>query len=335
MSERKSTYQLTIYSVCKDAGYPADVHDEVYGYYSSVEMGESVIRNIVQRNKSCTFEFEDRRIICFSLQEFFIDTCNQQYSGLERTYDSMGCYCGSYDQGEPKLFTGRVPSECHFKEGALVEVINDKRICPGIVLFCPPAPEKAKETNERFKRRMDSLRTDNDIPISQNEDCDGCILIQTKKENTEYCGLDQSDDCYLVEFDTNDEDHAHVPENAAFKPAGTIPDELRERLIEQYMFHSGHGKYYVDCRNHKETGTFIIGLNRCMLDRISEPHVIIRSDYNHIILSLESFQVLTGSIEKLVNDGSLEMYQKTISYIKRNLAEIKFDFETLAVKRRE
>ena len=108
-------------------------------------------------------------------------------------------------------YQGRKPEDCHFKEGDIVEMMDDETVTLGIVLQQPPTP--AKVENVRNKLR------DMGMP-----------------ENT----IDGSEDRYIILVDSlkNDGDPTYMHcsrgplASSLLPPSMPVPAKLRKRLKE-------------------------------------------------------------------------------------------------------
>ena len=106
-------------------------------------------------------------------------------------------------------YHGRNPEDCHFKEGDLVEMIDDETVTLGIVLQQPPTPNQI----EGFRKKL-----------RESGDWEGII--------------DGSEDRYITLSGTFKEDgnsvymhcHRHLLASSLLPPSIPVPTKLRKRL---------------------------------------------------------------------------------------------------------
>lgn len=108
-------------------------------------------------------------------------------------------------------YKGRAPEDCHFKEGDMVEMIDDETVTLGIVLKQPPTPAKVEKVRKKLRERG--------MP-----------------ENT----IDGSEDRYIILVDSlkNDGETTYMHcsrgplASSLLPPSMPVPTKLRERLQE-------------------------------------------------------------------------------------------------------
>lgn len=108
-------------------------------------------------------------------------------------------------------YKGRAPEDCHFKEGDMVEIIDDETVTLGIVLKQPPTPAKVKKVRKKLRE-------------------------MGMPENT----IDGSEDRYIILVDSlkNDGETTYMHcsrgplASSLLPPSMPVPTKLRERLQE-------------------------------------------------------------------------------------------------------
>lgn len=108
-------------------------------------------------------------------------------------------------------YKGRSPEDCHFKEGDIVEMIDDETVTLGIVLKPPPTPAKVKKARKKLRE-------------------------MGMPENT----IDGSEDRYIILVDSLKNDgkttYMHCSRgplaSSLLPPSMPVPTKLRERLQE-------------------------------------------------------------------------------------------------------
>ena len=108
-------------------------------------------------------------------------------------------------------YKGRAPEDCHFKEGDMVEMIDDETVTLGIVLKQPPTPAKVKKVRKKLRE-------------------------MGMPENT----IDGSEDRYIILVDSLKNDgkttYMHCSRgplaSSLLPPSMPVPTKLRERLQE-------------------------------------------------------------------------------------------------------
>lgn len=108
-------------------------------------------------------------------------------------------------------YKGRAPEDCHFKEGDMVEMIDDETVTLGIVLKQPPTPAKVEKVRKKLRE-------------------------MGMPENT----IDGSEDRYIILVDSLKNDgkttYMHCSRgplaSSLLPPSMPVPTKLRERLQE-------------------------------------------------------------------------------------------------------
>ena len=140
----------------------------------------------------------------YSIRQAPLDGLSYNQSLSERIYDNDGnqidertfsTWCGKYE-----TFNGRSPEQIRFKEGDIVEALEDGKIQLGFVVGLPTSVKEAEKINN---------------------------------SHTPF-GLDASDDSYTVLFDSSYDSHSHVDALCVFKPQHKIHPGIEQRLRKAY-----------------------------------------------------------------------------------------------------
>ncbi len=176
-------FELKLTELAEDRSkYPVRTSCTTIGFFSTLERAEAFICKIVID-----------RVHHFTITTRALDTGESQYDCERRVYDRHGRFYGLCLPSD-RPFAGVSKEKCRFNEGAVIEVIQNGLLRPGIISLLPVSPEMAAR-----------------------------IKI-----------LDQSDNSYCVEFAGSGRSHDHPPECDIFTPMFKLSAVTRARLMKIY-----------------------------------------------------------------------------------------------------
>lgn len=168
-------------------GYPLKTSSRIIGLFSRLELAEAAMREIIIKE-------EDEFIHHFTIRARILDAAQSIYDDCERRiYDHQGAFHG-IRLSETEPFAGKKAEECRFKEGEIVEVVQNGLLKPGIISLLPITPDIARKL---------------------------------------LCG-DQTDNVYCVEFVSKGRSHDHLPECDLFRLRLPVSATTRAKLLRIY-----------------------------------------------------------------------------------------------------
>lgn len=183
-----------------DQSYPVSTSSTPIGLYSTIEKAEAQMRQMLGADGDPAehdAHEHDQRIHHFVLLSRPLDVAELWLDEYEkRVYDDQGILHGTRLPAKFP-FSGRLPENCLYREGDLVETLgHDGLLQLGIVSLLPLSPKS---------RHVYPHGT-----------------------------ADQTDDVYCVEFMKPQRHHDHLPECDLFKPRLRVTNHARSRLVREY-----------------------------------------------------------------------------------------------------
>ena len=181
-------YELQVFT-CESGktGYPLRASSQIIGLFSRIEFAEAEMHKF-------TIKDEGEFIHHFTIRTRVLDAAQSIYDDCERRiYDHQGAFHG-IRLSETEAFAGKKAEECRFKEGEIVEVVQNGLIKPGIISLLPITPDIARKLQSG----------------------------------------DQTDNVYCVEFVSKSRSHDHLPECDLFRPRLPVSTITRAKLLRIY-----------------------------------------------------------------------------------------------------
>ena len=297
-------YRLKIYIYESTASkYPVSIEDIEIGKYSSLKKAEKKMRDSTIKCPGKN-ERDYGKIHSFSIQEIGVDI--PYYTSLydERIYDDHGKLYG-IGKNEREPFLGKPAQDCLFKIGNFVEFLRDNNLHIGIVTGLPLMPEDVERHNSWRMELFDKGKGFRDL------------------DDKMYVALcDQSDNTYTVHYGRKDCTEVEDQEPHLFTPKFPIRTRTRRRLLVKCQYENGvYASYYSENKGYE----YNFELNSFMLSKYNEPHVVIFDFWHHLILSLDSYQVLNGNPDKF----DKKELDRLIKLIKTNEEDLKNKFHKM------
>jgi hypothetical protein len=200
---KKSVFKLTVFYTQKEVEdvipYPVfEVSSQELGLFSSLQLAEAALPQYISEAE----QYGD--VYCFFIKEYATDVLSYSMIESERVYSPTGELIDEclLSELECEAFYGRPAEKIRFKEGDIVEILQDDHVELGVIFALPLSIETVQKKN--------------------------------------LCSCDSSDDCYgiyycapleqenIEKFDLHD----HVPCCYVFAPRFPIPENLKLRMKE-------------------------------------------------------------------------------------------------------
>jgi hypothetical protein len=212
MYEGRSDTIFELKSIRIDGGrYPIRrVYHQQIGLYSSQENAEAAIRTFVEGWRKQDVDLRDD-YLGFIIYQRMIDSRPDRDNCISIcTFNADGVFNDRNMRDTHRKFHGRPQELIRFKEGDIVEVVDDYRIELCIVAAQPPNIHDF----ERIKARAEA--------------------DMRKRGVADYIyEMDDGDDQYMV-YPMNGDYHLHVRSEMVFPPTKKVSYRLRQKLLKQY-----------------------------------------------------------------------------------------------------
>ncbi len=192
-------------------------------YCHTLEEAEAIMRqDATQRDKQNDFE-----VFCYEIKERAVNQKLRECTTVSyRIYDGEGCFldkvmcacgCMTHEDSIYGVYRGRTQEQMRFRPGDIVEfVTHGDKVALGFVVGQPLTIEECWKIEQRSRERYQELGIDEDkLPY--------------------YCGLDDSEDCYIVLETSSYISHHHVHITRIFAPHYPIPPYLRKKFERAYQ----------------------------------------------------------------------------------------------------
>lgn len=268
-------YDVKSYVYDPDARrYPVAVHRERVGRYSTVEKAETAME---ERIKAADLGSSAReRFHSWSIQEIGIDVPYWHSFYDEHIYDGVGNFRGTVREGtEP--FGGVDQKDCRFGVTDLVEFICGGKVLIGVVSALPPDRSFIEQATARLKQ--------------SHEERSG---PRERGEVQSVTFLDQTDNSYRVLFGSSTCHHDHLPEARLFHPSFRISRRKQDQLHEWVRYEQEVFRRFNEFGGGLRNTWLEVQLNSFVSGKIEEPHVVVSSGYDYLVLSIETLKTLHG-----------------------------------------